>query len=84
MAKAERSCVSITRLVPDGWTAGGSSGGGRARKRRAIFFLLCVYWTLSEVIPRSLGRWIKPDGMERGERERRDGAVERAEGHRRL
>ena len=42
-----------------------------------------VYWTLSEVIPRSLGRWIKPDGMER-ERERREGAVERAEGHRRL
>ena len=43
-----------------------SAAGGREGR---------VYWTLSEVIPRSLGRWIKPDGMERGER--RDGAVEK-------
>ena len=50
-----------------------SAAGGREGR---------VYWTLSEVIPRSLGRWIKPDGMERGEREKR--REERAEGHRRL
>ena len=38
MAKAERSCVSITRLVPDGWTAGGSIGGGRARRAGLLDF----------------------------------------------